>query len=80
MEDDLNFSENGRRPQFFRKMEDNQNFIKMEDDPIFIKMEDDLNFIKMEDDLNFIKMEDSLNFQQNRIQPQNNDKMENGLI
>ena len=52
----------------------------MEDDPIFIKMEDDLNFIKMEDDLNFIKMEDSLNFQQNRIQPQNNDKMENGLI
>jgi hypothetical protein len=25
MEDDLNFNENGRRPQFFGKMEDNPN-------------------------------------------------------
>ena len=44
MEDDLNFFGNGRRPQFFAKMEDDLNFLgKMEDDLIFLgKMEDDL--------------------------------------
>ena len=31
MEDDLNFFENGRRPQFFLKMEDDLKFLKMED-------------------------------------------------
>ena len=44
MEDDLNFLGNGRRPQFFAKMEDDLNFFgKMKDDLIFLgKMEDDL--------------------------------------
>ena len=28
----------------------------------------------------FNKIEDDINFQQNKIQPKNNDKMENGLI
>ena len=32
MEDDLNLQANGRRPQFFGKMEDDLNFQEMEDD------------------------------------------------
>ena len=43
MEDDLNFKENGRRPQF-KKMEYNLNFQTMEDDLNFKKMEDELIF------------------------------------
>ena len=44
MEDDLNFLENGRRPQFFGKWKKTSAFWKMEDDLIFFgKMEDDLN-------------------------------------
>jgi hypothetical protein len=53
MEDDLNFSWHGRRPQFFRKwkktsifqeIEDGHNFRKWKTTSIFQEMEDDLNF------------------------------------
>ena len=44
MEDDLNFSGNGRRPQFFRKWKTTS---------IFQDMENDLNILEMEDDLKF---------------------------
>ena len=53
MEDNLNFSENGRHPKFFRKWKTTSIFQKMEDDlnfpengrlPQFKKLEDDLLF------------------------------------
>jgi hypothetical protein len=44
MENEINVSENGRRPQFFTIREDELNFLEMEDDIIFWKMEDDFNF------------------------------------
>jgi hypothetical protein len=64
MEDDLNFLINGRRPQFFNKMEDDLiSFSKMETTSIVNKMEDNLNCLqngrrhqflgRMEDDLSF---------------------------
>ena len=42
MEDDLNFEENGRRPQILRKLKTTS---------IFKKIEDNLNFSENEDDL-----------------------------
>ena len=44
MEDDLNFSGNGRRPQFLKEMEDDLNFSGNGRRPQFQEMEDDLNF------------------------------------
>ena len=40
MEEYLNIFENGRRPQFFWKNEDNLNFFEMETYLIFLEMED----------------------------------------
>jgi hypothetical protein len=42
MEDDLNFLENGRRPQLFGKWKTTSTSWKMEDDHNFFLMEDDL--------------------------------------
>ena len=53
MEDDLNFSGNGRRPHFLKEMEDDLNFSGNGRRPQFQEMEDDLNFQEMEDDLNY---------------------------
>ena len=36
--------QNGRRPHFFFKMEDNLNFLQIEDNLNFLQMENDLNF------------------------------------
>ena len=46
MEDDLDFVENGRRPNWFLKIKDNINFLIMEDDLIFV--EEDLVREKMQ--------------------------------
>ena len=51
MEDDLNFLENGRRPQFFGKWKTTSNKIMQPKTSksktvIFLKMEDDLNFLE----------------------------------
>ena len=54
MEDDLNFSGNGRRPQFFRKWKTTLIFQKMEDDlNFFRKWKTTSIFQEIEDDLNF---------------------------
>ena len=45
MEDDLQKNENGRRPLFFLKIEDDLNFLTLEDDLKKFKTEDDLIFI-----------------------------------
>ena len=52
MEDNLNFSGNGRRPQFFRKWKTTSFFQEMEDD-LNQDMEEDLNYQDMEENLNF---------------------------
>ena len=45
MEDDLSFFENGRRPQFPCKLEDNLNFsLKCKSTSSGMNMEDDINF------------------------------------
>ena len=44
MEDDLNFFENGRLPQFLVKKEYNLICFKWKTTSIFLKMEDYLNF------------------------------------
>jgi hypothetical protein len=55
MEDDLNFLENGRRPQsfgkwkavlFFRKWKMTSIFLKVEDDPSIFPMKDNLNLLE----------------------------------
>ena len=74
LEDNLNFLENGKRPQFF---------VKIEDDLNLRKMEDDLNFKEKKNNLNvkvcgrwhqffhlFLKMKDNLNFEENGRRPQ----------
>ena len=64
MEDDLNFQQNGRRHQLFKKMEDDLIF--------FYKIEDDLNCFlsKRKTTSIFNKMEDDLNILQNGRRPQ----------
>jgi hypothetical protein len=71
MEDDLNFSGNGRRPQFLRKwktssifqeIEDYLNFRKWKRTSIFQETEDDLNFWKWKTTSIFQEMEDDLHF------------------
>ena len=54
MEDDLNFFENGRRPQFFWKWKTTYIVLKMEDNLNLLKMEDDWFFLQMEDDPIFV--------------------------
>jgi hypothetical protein len=44
MEDNLNFSGDGRRPQFLKEMEDDLNFNRWKTTLIFQEMEDNLNF------------------------------------
>jgi hypothetical protein len=44
MEDDLNFSGNGRGTQFLKEMEDDLNFRIWKTTSILQEMEDDLNF------------------------------------
>ena len=56
MEDDLNFFENGRRPQLFQKWKTTSIFSKMEDDLNFFKKTKTTSiFSKNEDDLNFFQ-------------------------
>ena len=57
MEDKINFSGNGRRPQFLKEMEDEE-------------MEDDLNFREWKTTSIFQEMEDDLKFSENVRQPQ----------
>ena len=82
MEDDLYFSGNGRRPQFFRKWKTTPIFQEMEDDLVnstsgnrrrpqfFQEMEDDLNFSGNGRRPQFFQeMEDDLNFSGNGGRP-----------
>ena len=64
-QDDINFFENGRRPQFFENGRRPQFFFKWKTTSIFGKLEHNLIFWKMEDNLNFLKMEGDLNFLEN---------------
>jgi hypothetical protein len=71
MEDDLNFSGNGRRPQFFRKWKmtsisqeiEEKHFSGNRRRPQFFrKWKPTSIFQDMEEDLNFHDMEEDLNF------------------
>ena len=53
MEDNLDFSENGRQPQFFRKWNTTSIFQEMEDDPNFSGYGRQPQLQEMEDDRNF---------------------------
>ena len=61
MEDDLNFEPNGRRPQFFNKMEYDLNWLSVSKvDP---QLEDDLHFfVNGRRPQIFNKLEDNLNY------------------
>jgi hypothetical protein len=82
MEDDLIFSGNGRRPQFFKEMEDYLNFFgKWKTTSIsgygrrpqfFQEMETTSIFQEMEDDLSFSGNGRRLKFSENGIPPQFN--------
>ena len=61
MEDDINFSGNGRWPLFFRKLKTTS---------IFHEMEDDLNFSRNGRRPQFQEMEENFNFSGNGRRPQ----------
>ena len=55
MEDDLNFSGNGRRPQIFTEREDDLIFSENENDSYFRMYKGTSIFQEMEDDINLFR-------------------------